>query len=220
MRALGVFLVFAACQSAAVVESDAPGDTGVSHAGLSVVWSTQPPLPGPLNDRITITEATFQISYLQIVGDAGPGDSRTTRSRYALTWNAVQHPPRDEFPMAPVGVYSRVAIEVRPAPLTPAYEIKGMWTELEDDDRRPAELKPFRIADFQPLSSSFECNDTLPGGGTVTIGIKLDLLDALAGINFDKLDERSGTLELSMPNDPQMMPFRDRLSHAFMSHDE
>jgi hypothetical protein len=223
MRSLGALLMFTGCQSAGTVVIDASRDTtaadpdGPQHnVGVFVSWKAQPALPGELTDRIAVSAATFQVSHLQVVGDAGPGDERTTHSRYLVTWSSQAAPGIEMFPDAPAGVYSKITVDTMTGNLAPyAYEIEGTWRQRRPGDADD-QLRPFKIVDFQGLSATLDCDEALAAGGSATLTINIALGDAVENINFDQLGRDGGPLVLAT-GDPQMPGFRDRLRRAFHS---
>lgn len=226
MRTIGILLVFAACnQDGSVhlnVAGDAAPDVEPPGGGVVVPWSARPSLPGALNERIYVSSATFQIAHLQIVGDAGPGDERTTRSAYQIAWAGAGPPEPETFPDAPVGVYSKATIQIgSPGVGVWAYTIDGTWLDDDDDVRgaglKREELKPFRIFDYQRIDATIDCDNVLAAGGSAMVPIRLALLDVLAGINFDALFEDPNGVLLLGPGDPQLPALRMRLAQAFVS---
>jgi hypothetical protein len=223
MRFLGALLVFAACHSGGdPVNPDAPGDSdgGGSDApgpavGMFVTWRAEPALPGPVTAEITVTDATFQIDHLQLVGDAG-ADARTTRTRYLLTWDTASKPGRETFPQAPVGVYSKINLVIATGTLSEnLYEIRGTWTDIGTG----AAPRSFRIRDRgTALSVSVDCDKTLPAAGMASVQMRVDLRDALEGVNWGML--ASGDDEIDLRDGPQLMMFRTRLRQAFEVEDE
>lgn len=216
MRFLGALMVFAACHlgGGEVVTPDAPGDgvgpgsDGSNPAlGMFVMWRADPVLPGSVTDKIAVTSATFQIDRLEVVGDAGV-DARTTHSKYLLTWDSGRKPSQESFAQAPVGVYSKINLVMAVGNLSEnAYEIRGTWTDSG------MLAKSFRIRDRGlALSASVDCDETLPAAGTATITLKLDLRNALNGINFKML---AGEDEIDIRDGPQLAEFRMRLKDAF-----
>jgi hypothetical protein len=221
MRFLGALMVFAACHPGGGemqgVDASHDGTTGgsdgsTSTLGMFVTWRANPALPGGITDKITVTEATFQLDHLQIVGDAG-NDARTTRSKYLLTWNSLSRPSQEMFPNAPVGVYSKISLVMMTGTFGEnAYEIHGTWT----DSNMPA--KRFEIRDSGTQSLSIDCDEELPAAGTANLAIKVDLKDALSGINFRLLKDDDGKLELE--EGQQLLVFRNRLKKAFKLDDD
>ncbi|TMQ21687.1 MAG: hypothetical protein E6J91_02365 [Deltaproteobacteria bacterium] len=154
MRLIGVLLVIAGCGNPDVPITpdghplpDGPPRVG----GLTVTWNADPALPGEVDDKITVTEATFQIEYLQVESDLGLAE-RTTRSKFQLRWTSGVAPEPDTFREAPAATYQSVLIGIRPAPGQPAYEIKGNWQDDEAGSGAGAGgmMRPFRITDGQP----------------------------------------------------------------------
>jgi hypothetical protein len=220
MRFLGVLLVFAACHSESVASPDAASvpDAAPHSLGMFVAWSATPALPGALTDQLTVAQASFELARFQIVGDAGPGDARTSHAKFALIWDAYGTPPRESFPDAPVGVYSKLTLDMMPGTLAPyTYDIQGSW--LQHNSRGGGDtLWPFRIRDFQSLSLSYDCDQTVPADGSATIAVNVALRDAIDNVQFDKLPNVGGILVLTT-GDLQMPGFRDRLARAFTIDD-
>lgn len=211
MRLFGVLLVVG-CHFGGTASPDSATEPDVPPQGhgMTLTWNADPSLPGPVTDKITVTDVVFQLEHLQLVSDAG-ADDRTTRSRYQLEWKAGVSPEPEMFPDAPIAVYQRVSLDLRPDVQPPfAYQITGT-VNVEDED------KPFRIADPALLDIPVACSAALPVGGSVSIAVKLDLRDALNGIDFKSVPEINGTLVLS--GGPQMMGFRKQLIRAFSSDD-
>lgn len=179
-------------------------------------WGAQPSLPGALNDRLSVTAATFNIRHLQILGDAAPGDSRTTHSNYTISWSAQGRPEREVFREAPVGVYSKITVELKTTPGASTYVIEGTWLDDDEpgDDDEP-EIRRFRIQDMGPVNIMLDCDQTLGAEVAAEVTIRLALLDALSSIDFRRLDEEDGVYVLKNPS-LQLPMFRDRLARAFM----
>src|SRR5689334_16313873 len=115
MRPLGVLLVIAACAGPVtpVMPDGAPIPDGPpDRGGLVVSWNADPGLPGAVTDKITVTEATFQIDFLQIESDLGPAD-QMGHSR-TLHWIRGTSPDQDAFPDAPAANYQNILITLRP----------------------------------------------------------------------------------------------------------
>jgi hypothetical protein len=221
MRIPGALMVFAACHiGGGEVNPDAPGDgngggsDGPNPAlGMFVTWRADPALPGAVTDKIAVTEATFQIDHLEVVGDAGV-DARTTHARYLVAWDAGKKPGQESFPQAPVGVYSKINVVMAVGNLSEnLYEIRGTWT----DTGMPA--RSFRIRDRgMALSVSVDCDEMLPAAGTARMALKLDLRSALDGVNFKMLAGDDD--EIDVRDGPQLAMFRMRLREAFEAEEE
>jgi hypothetical protein len=206
MRSIGILLVFAGCNVGSAAQPDAtdePGDGAPHSLGMFVRWRASPTLPGSLNDKIVVSEATFQLDHFQIIADAGS----VTRSKYLLAWDDRAAPPQEAFPDAPPGVYSKITLNMMGGSFGDyAYRIRGTW-------RDNGVSKPFEIRDPVQLSTSFNCNQILLAAGSATIGIDVDLRDAVGQIDFKNVDVEDGVLELH--DGAQLASFRDRLLQAF-----
>lgn len=211
MRLLGVLMVFAGCHNGGSAMPDTPAgtDDGSQHGlGMFVSWNAQPALPGPLTDKITISEATFQLNHFQIVADSG----NSMHSRYLLAWSSGMTPSQEMFPNATAGVYSKASLDLGGTLVNYAYRIRGTWT----DDKGP---KPFEIADDQPFMIVLDCNKMLAAAGSAEIVIRIDLRNALGSITKD-LEDDDGPIEISNRNNmAALQAFRGHLQDAFKTGD-
>jgi hypothetical protein len=214
MRFLGVLIVFAGCQNGGAATPDTPAgtDDGSQHGlGMFVSWNARPALPGMVSDKLTISEATFQLNHFQIVADSGGA----MHSRYLLSWSAGMAPATEVFHDAPAGVYSKATLDIGGTLLDHAYEIRGIWT----DDKGASWT--YKIEDESPITITIDCNQTLTGAGMAEIAIEVDLRDALGAISFKGLStDDDSSIEISKhENQPALAAFRAKLQDAFKSDD-
>jgi hypothetical protein len=211
MRLLGVLLVLVGCHGGGSVTPDSSTEPDVppSTQGLIVTWRAQPSLPGMLTDKIMVTDAVFQLEHLQLVSDAS--SEHTTHTRLQLEWDSGGSPPDEVFENAPVAHYQQIVLDMRSdarPPFSYAYQIEGTWQDDDDSGK-------FRIADPAVLQVSVACDVLLPASGSVTVAIRLDLRNALNGINFKSLPMDGGVRVLS--SGKQLADLREQLiHHAFM----
>lgn len=211
MRLIGVVFVLGACHAGSVAGPDTPGgpgDDALHGLGMLVSWRANPTLPGVLNDKLTVTEATFQVDHFQLVADSVVDPASVTHSKYQLVWDGGTRPEQDSFPKAPPGVYSQAALVMMGGSFgEDAFRIAGTWRDLGPPI-------PFEIHDRNQLSITLDCNETLPAAGSAMIKIKVDLRSAIGGIDFKKLTvDEDGELELH--DGQELLDFRDRLQDAF-----
>ncbi len=198
---LAVLLV--GCDTPLLHGTDAPaGDTGE----LAVTWSATPELPGPIASDIIVRSARFGLERLQVVGDAGPGDPRTTRTRFAIAWDATR-PERITFPDAPPGLYSRITFDLGATEGSSSYEIRGE-TQINGS------WKQFHVRDTAGVRISFACEAMLQATSDAVVGVRLRLDHVLDEVDFEIVEDRDGVLELD-DADLQITDLRTRLSEAF-----
>src|SRR5262245_7524747 len=101
---IGLFVVGCSSTHEGGPDTNSP-DTPMGPPGLNVAWKARPSsIPGDVTDKITITSATFRPQILRVIGDAGPGDTRTTQLAFGLSWSSGSAPPTINFPSAPTGL--------------------------------------------------------------------------------------------------------------------
>src|SRR6185503_15945876 len=103
-----------ACHTTEPAIPDSGGPDGSSGAaGMHVTWSSSPAMwPGAIAGGFQLDNATFLFDNLKVIGDAGPGDDRTTANAFQLHWDATNMPTTIDFADAPTGVYSKVAFQI------------------------------------------------------------------------------------------------------------
>ncbi len=183
------------------------GDGGLS--GIELQWSSAPSGWPSTVDGVTLERARFLMSSLRVVGDAGPGDPRTTQSAMELgfAWTSSdQRPTTITFDDAPTGLYSQVAIAFDGGS-NDAYEIRGT-VEVGSN------TFDFRIEDSIPLTFNVSIDEMVSPGETAVIPLRINFSHALDSVDWATLDINDGRLELES-GDPQMSMFRVTLIESF-----
>ncbi len=196
-------------------QDDAPDiDAPVGASGLRLLWSSTPTeWPGTIGNGLTIEKARFAVSSLRIVGDAGPGDPRTTigNMEMGFAWDSGGQRPTDiDFDNAPTGLYSQVAIVFdRPSSGNDnySYEIEGHVDASGID-------KDLRIRDDRPLTFNVDIDEMVSPGESAVIALRINFMHAIASLDFENLDTDNGRLELE-DGDSQMPMFRSKLVESF-----
>jgi hypothetical protein len=224
MRSIGVLLVVAACHTGGTAAPDAPvvPDGPAAALGIYVNWEATPLIPGTVGDKLTVSDATFQLSAFELIGDAGPGDERTTHSRYAVIWDSNGVPAQEVFPDAPVGMYSKISLDMESANQPFSYQIEGTWRDSGPNGMGGmgnGQPRPFRVIDTKPFHISIDCDRVLSPGSMATLTISVDLEAALESIDFRQVRSgQDGVLQLGTM-DQQMFGFRQQLGTSFLIND-
>lgn len=202
--------ILAACGSSPPATPDGAtmgsGDGG-GTGGLFVHWWSDPELPGAVGNNATVTTATLWVNSLRVIGDADPGDDRTTHDAQKIWWDDHGGPPVFEFPDAPSGLYSKIAVALNGLIIEDSYEIDGMVDVA-------GMTKPFKIHDALPLNISLDISEALSPGSMVDVTIHIDFTSAIGVVDFSTLDEDDGKLDLDTL-DSQMPAFRAAIQNSF-----
>lgn len=212
MRAVIGLVLIAACEGGgttpAATDGGAMSDTGSDPAfALRVAWSADPALPGPVSNSVEVTEATFRVLRLQVIGDASGGEATTAR-QLELAWGGPSgDPPPTVFPQAPAGLYSQVAFDLDSQ--------QGMAYEISGFARIGGVLEPFHIVDTQELAISIAgFGVMLEPGEAAEIPVVLELARLLSRVNFTQLPVIEGVRELD-ESSAQIQQLREDLAAAF-----
>jgi hypothetical protein len=184
------------------------GDGSDGTAGLHVAFTSEPtPIPGLADTGLSLDLAVFKFDNLKVIGDAGPGDPRTTANNFEVKWDAQTTPPPIEFATAPTGLYSKVSFQIDGHLIDESYILKGHVTVSGTS-------YPFEVEDRNTLSLSLDCNRMLAAGGTDTIKVKFTFKDALESVDWANVHNHEGTLELDDTDPQAILAFHAKLINA------
>ncbi len=183
---------------------DAMPDSGVGATHLVVTWDTAPPAPGPITSAVIVDELHVQFSSLRLIGDAGPGDSRTSRGSVEFEWSDGEGPLAIDFATAPPGLYSQ--IELGAGGDAEAFSIHGRVD-------RGGSLVPFEIEDEASNPVSLALAIDLRAGATATVPLAIELAGVVAEVPFAELPIVLGKITLRR-NDPEMVAVRAAMARA------
>jgi hypothetical protein len=207
--------VLAACSSSHAVTPDGNGgsgggDAGSGSGGFFVHWWSDPKLPGGVGNNATVTSADFKMTSLRVIGDADPGDDRTTQDNPDIAWKNGDDPDYIEFKDAPSGVYSEIVLALDGEIIEPSYDIEGTVNVGGS-----GASQKFRIHDLVPMNISLDIDETLEPGSSVDVTIHIDFTSAIGVVDFSTLDVDDNALDLDTL-DSQMPAFRTQLQNSFM----
>lgn len=201
-------VVFAGLLVACGDDTSTPGGDAAAGGGLVVAWSTLPATwPATLTSGVTVESATFAVDRLRVVGDAAPGDPRTTAGSFALRWDGTTTPSDLAFPDAPSGVYSQLSLLIDGHVAGPSIELRGHALVN-------ATSYAYRVTDDTPFSVTLAIDETLRPPIVTRLGLRIDFQHALEMIDFSTVDNTTGRLELDN-GDPQLATFRAKLMESF-----
>jgi hypothetical protein len=211
VRATLALSIFGACHTtghdrpdAGTVGDGAKPDGGVGSAGLSITWAVTPMVPGNPTTAISVSDIAFLLVDADITGDSGSVTSKAA----TLEWmDGKTPPPPIVFPSAPIGLYSKVALDVDGQLVDNSWWINGSATVNGSN-------LPFKIYDRNTFPVSLDIDTMLSPGKSVTIAINVDLGHVFDAIDFSKVDNDEGTLVLSTDDD-YMPTFVANLGSSF-----
>jgi len=212
MRALaGCLLICTACGGdggdTRQVDASSDHDDGPRPAsGLTVTWATAPQLPGQVSDALVVTSAKVRVKRLEVIGDAGPGD--TTRRDVQLVWSESAQPLPITFAFASPGIYSKVTLDIDGDLEGASYEILG----LIDDG---VGMAPFQIRDRGALAIDIDGYELrLAAGAHAQVPIRIELGEVFADLTVEQFHDEGGVWMLD-DADPYINELRDALARAF-----
>lgn len=186
-----------------------PDTPAMGDEGLNVRFASNPATwPGLIDEsrQLTVTSALLRPAFLRVIGDAGPGDTRTTELVFDFGWDATTTPDTLHFPDAPSGIYSNVLVEVDGLFIKPAYEIRGTVSV-------GGSMHDFFIRDLDRFDVSIDSlHVELDDGGVADVTLAVDFTAAVRAVDFTKLTGDPLTLDTG---DDQLEQVRDKLEKGF-----
>ena len=173
----------------------------MGSSGLVVTWSANPSIPGDLGSgsgsgtSVSVSRAQFQIDTLRIIGDAGPGDPRTTANNLVALWQHDIDPSPTSFKEAPIGLYSKVSLAIDGHLVNDSVEIDGTIQIPSGGTTHP-----FAIRDRNILPIALDMDKTLAPGETIRLELSVDLtkgFGALDANDWSNAKNDNGTLTLA-----------------------
>ena len=170
-----------------------------SIAGLTIELVAKGGVPQMPDVDVEITKVTMGARAIRAIGDAAPGDMRTTRSSYEFEWRDNLMPIPLTFSAAPPGLYSTVELDVADSDAsTTALTILGRT-------RRAGDLVPFEIVNFTanvPITVAVET--VLPPREIAVVSIEVDVAALIAAIDWSAIPLTGDGRLYMTDGDPQM----------------
>jgi hypothetical protein len=179
--------------------------------GLQVTWSSATPIPGNATTDVTVSKLLFRIANLRVIGDAGPGDNRTSADSFQVEWAQGMTPVAETFANAPTGLYSHLVFLADGNLVDYSYEIEGT-TKVDGN------VTSFKIHDRSPLPVSLDTSTMLEPNEVASLAIVVRVDQALTSLDWSKLNNQNGTLVLDTFDDG-MNDFRGKMVNSVFSTD-
>jgi hypothetical protein len=170
-------------------------------------------LEGPFNAELE--EVRIDLENVRAVGDAAPGDARTTRDELRLEWYGASDDDGGEaanndpvlvtFDQAPPGLYSNVYAEVVHYRLQGQVEVDSNEREFDIDDSPSSSL-----AIAIPLGGV-----DLEAGETRHVSVDVSCGAVVLGVAWDTVEEQDGDLVVDEGDADHIGGVRDAMQAAF-----
>jgi hypothetical protein len=162
------------------------------------------PVTWDRDETLTVSGVSLELRDIRLIGDAAPGDSRTSRDQLKLSWPASAVPVVS-FGNAPPGLYSRLRATVR------EFDVDAQVQRDQDDSPWQLELD----TEGNPVQLDIALGDViLPVGGLVTLEVDFELDKVLKDIDFGSIEVEDGEGELD-PGDAGFDVVIEKLREAF-----
>jgi hypothetical protein len=198
-------LTLAACGPGDVHNGDDDGGTADANGMSGLVFRFVAPDLGQTVDDLTVSQIHLSVRDVRALGDAAPGDDRTTLDR-----DQIDLPGTEEvrFDQAPPGRYSSFELEIDRAQdgesswsMTGSVHFNGDdWGfAIDDEESRPISL---------PL-----VDVNLRAGEIATFTVQIDVSGICSGVDWESLPQED-PLEIDHES-PQIAGIRTNLTAAF-----
>jgi len=159
---------------------------------------------------VEITKVTIGATTIRAIGDAAPGDVRTTRDKYQFEWRDNLSPIPLIFTSAPPGLYSRVDFQVNDSAVSAdAINIIG-------HARRGGMLLPFEIDNNNSeIPIDVGINTVLAPREVAMTTIELDVADLVDDIDWTTVTVTGDGRLYITDGDPAMTNIVSNLATAF-----
>lgn len=203
-------LGLAACGGGPGPGSDAT-DGALGQGGVRMAWATEP-IVGVASPDLQIDSVTLQIANLRLVGDAAPGDARTSRTALTLTWSATAAPPDVVFDQAPPGLYS--ALEFELAPEDDGTGTGGPSVDVSGRVRVDGDLSEVTLHDRSEVAIHVALTLDLAAGTAGALTVSTNLGQVLDAVHWQDVPVVGGARVLDDAASADLGDIRQALSEA------
>ncbi len=173
--------------------------------GLVVAFVPKDPLPADAGGSFdaVVERVTIAFRDFRAIGDAAPGDSRTTVPELNLDFRKDRTPPDVRFPDAPPGLYSGLDGRVVRLEVRGTVVVEGVTRQYELEDKTPLDVAiPLEGVSVEP-------------GRETRVRVELESRILVQNLDWSGIEpDEEGKLEMES-DDPQIAGVRDALLSAF-----
>lgn len=208
LACIAIGAMHAACSSSSATPDAMTADA--RPGGLTIELLASGGVPQTSSSGVVIERVTLGVRNLRAIGDAAPGDLRTTRTDLEFDWHDNQTAVPYLLPMAPPGVYSTIDLQIADSATLPAALV------VAGRVARGGDLVPFEIRSLTAdIPIQVAVHAELPPRAIVVTSIEVDVASFVADIDWDALPlTGEGRLAIA-DGDPDMTTVISHVATAF-----
>jgi len=200
-----------ACSSNASTPDATTADAAIG--GLVIELVAKGGVPQMPDADVEITRVTLGARALRAIGDAAPGDMRTTRDHYEFVWPGDSTIPIPIlFPDAPPGLYSRIELRVADSSLGGVADAVNIIGRA----RKGGNLVPFEIKNMTadiPVTVTVET--VLAPRVIAMTTIEVDVAALVDDVDWDAVPVGPGGVLFIGDSDPEMVEVTKDIATSF-----
>jgi hypothetical protein len=183
-------LTLAACGPGGVHNGDDGGADATDPQEGGLVFRFVAPDIGQTTSDLTVSQLRLSLRDVRALGDAAPGDERTTLDRRELELHD-QEMPEIRFDQAPPGRYSSFEFEIdRALDGESSWSMEGV-VHFDDADWS------FSVEDEESRAISLPLQDvTLAAGETATITVEIDVIAICSDVDWPSLPREGSEIQI------------------------
>jgi hypothetical protein len=212
---IAIGAMHAACSSSSSTPDAQMTDAAIG--GLVVELVAKNGVPQTTSDGVDINYVLFGAKTMRVIGDAAPGDLRTTRTAIEFEWMDTPAGPTVPIPhlfeQAPPGMYSTLDLRVGDSEKSDAaILIRGRVS-------RGGNVLPFEVQSLAAdLPVAVSISMVLPPRALATLTIELDVAELLEDIDWDAVPLTGEGRVFLGDGDPQMSKVTSEIAGALREY--
>ena len=181
-----------------------------STGGLSIQLVAKGGVPQMPTADVEIDKVTIGATSIRAIGDAAPGDMRTTRTQYQFEWRDNLNPIPILFTTAPPGLYSQLDFHVNDS------SVSATAVDIIGRARRGGMLVPFEIDNKDSeIPIDIDINTLLGPREIAVTTIELDIASLVENIDWASIPLTTDGRLYITDGDAAMSNVVSKLTSAF-----